>query len=119
MAILLTTIPTGFEVIAKTGNAPICAIFNAEKKMYGVQFHPEVHHTTAGKAILDNFVRKICNCKENWTAQSFIGTAIEQIKSSVGSGRCDLCIEWGELDSTVLAVFAQQGNWQSTALYSH
>ena len=58
----LTKLPDNFEVTAHTENAPICCIRNSERKIWGVQFHPEVHHTTDGKVILNNFVKKICGC---------------------------------------------------------
>lgn len=99
----LTQIPNGFEVIAHTQNAPICAIRSLERKIWGVQFHPEVHHSTDGKQILDNFVRRICACTENWDMHSFIDTAIEKIRRDVGNSEV-ICALSGGVDSTVLAV---------------
>jgi GMP synthase (glutamine-hydrolysing) len=63
--------PDGFEVIAWTDNSPICAIRNKDKKIYGVQFHPEVVHTERGDEILRNFVYRICGCKGEWNAEFF------------------------------------------------
>lgn len=99
----LTKMPEGFKTIAHSANSPICAIRNTEKRAWGVQFHPEVHHSTEGKKILGNFVRNICKCTETWSADSFIDTAIEKIRAQVGSGEV-ICALSGGVDSTVLAV---------------
>ncbi|MBX3043707.1 MAG: glutamine-hydrolyzing GMP synthase [Candidatus Kapabacteria bacterium] len=99
----LTKIPAGFEIIAHSGNAPICAIRSLEKNIRGVQFHPEVHHSAEGKKILDNFLRKICGCKESWDAHSFVERAIESIREQVGTSEV-ICALSGGVDSTVLAV---------------
>ncbi|HOM03892.1 MAG TPA: glutamine-hydrolyzing GMP synthase [Candidatus Kapabacteria bacterium] len=99
----LTKIPDGFEIIAHTENAPIAAIRNQVKKIYGVQFHPEVHHSVEGIKILENFVRKICLCKEIWDMHSFVGSAIKKIQEEVGNSEV-ICALSGGVDSTVLAV---------------
>lgn len=99
----LQTLPEGFEIIAHTNNSPIAAIQNQAKRIYGVQFHPEVHHTTDGKTILENFARKICGIKENWSTHSFIETTIERIRNEVGNDEV-ICALSGGVDSTVLAV---------------
>lgn len=99
----LTKMPEGFKTIAHSANSPICAIRNTAKRAWGVQFHPEVHHSTEGKKILGNFVRNICKCTETWSADSFIDTAIEKIRAQVGSGEV-ICALSGGVDSTVLAV---------------
>jgi GMP synthase (glutamine-hydrolysing) len=99
----LTKLPEGFEVIAYTDNAPICAIGNKAKNMYGVQFHPEVHHSSEGKEILKNFLFEICGCKGDWTTESFIETAIRDIREKVGDGGV-ICALSGGVDSTVAAI---------------
>ena len=99
----LTKLPAGFEVIAHSTNAPICAIRSLELNIWGVQFHPEVHHSTDGKKILDNFLRKICGCNDNWDAHSFVETAIKNIREQVGENEV-ICALSGGVDSTVLAV---------------
>jgi GMP synthase (glutamine-hydrolysing) len=99
----LTELPDGFEIIAHSDNSPICAIANIELKSYGVQFHPEVHHTNDGKRILDNFVKRICNCNGDWNAHSFIETSIKSIKEQVGKEGVLLALSGG-VDSTVAAV---------------
>ncbi len=100
---LLTKLPEGFEVIAHSSNSPICAVRNLEKNVFGVQFHPEVHHSVEGKKMLNNFVRNICGCKDTWDAHSFVDTAIEKIKEQVGENEV-ICALSGGVDSTVLAV---------------
>lgn len=99
----LTEPPAGFEIIATTDNSPLCAVRNTERLIWGVQFHPEVHHTLQGKRILENFVRNICKCTETWSAESFIENEIKRIKELV----CDdevICGLSGGVDSTVAAV---------------
>ncbi len=99
----LTRIPDGFEAIAHSGNAPICAIRNAAKKQYGVQFHPEVVHTAEGTTILSNFVYGICGATGGWNPRSFVDAAIEEIRATVGEGRV-ICALSGGVDSAVAAV---------------
>lgn len=99
----LSKMPDGFETIANTENAPICAIANIEKKIYGVQFHPEVHHSLEGKKVLENFVRSICGCVDTWNAESFIDQAIQDIRDKVGDEKV-ICGLSGGVDSTVAAV---------------
>jgi GMP synthase (glutamine-hydrolysing) len=84
-------------------NAPICAIRNPVKKIFGVQFHPEVVHTPQGKEILRNFLYRICGCAGSWSPGSFIQGAIEDIRSKVGNGKV-ICALSGGVDSSVAAV---------------
>jgi GMP synthase (glutamine-hydrolysing) len=98
----LTKMPNGFTSIAHTDNSPISAIKNAEKKIFGIQFHPEVAHTPKGKAILRNFLYKICGCKGGWNATSFIARAVADIRSRVGEGKV-ICALSGGVDSSVAA----------------
>ena len=99
----LSQLPSGFEPMAHSANAPICAIRNKAKKMYGVQFHPEVVHTPEGKKILGNFVFHICGARGDWTPASFIELAEKEIRSRVGTSKV-LCALSGGVDSSVLAV---------------
>jgi len=99
----LSQLPPGFEPIAHSKNAPICAIRNPDKKIFGVQFHPEVVHTPEGKRILSNFVFRTCGAKGGWTPAAFIETSIREIRSNVGSSKV-LCALSGGVDSSVLAV---------------
>jgi GMP synthase (glutamine-hydrolysing) len=99
----LTKLPQGFEIEADSENSPICAISNNERKIFGVQFHPEVHHSEQGIELLKNFVRDICGCKEIWNAHAFIEREIEIIRETVGDDKV-ICALSGGVDSTVLAV---------------
>ena len=99
----LKKLPETFEIIADSDNSPICAISNEAKKIYGVQFHPEVQHSLEGKKILNNFLRNIVGLKEEWSAEAFIETAINLIREKVGTDTVILGLSGG-VDSTVAAV---------------
>jgi len=99
----LTKLPEGFEPIGHSTNSPICAIRNSQKRIYGVQFHPEVAHTENGGEILRNFVFNICNCTGNWNPGSFISQKTKEIQKIVGDGKV-ICALSGGVDSSVLAV---------------
>jgi GMP synthase (glutamine-hydrolysing) len=99
-------LPPGFRLTAKTPNA-IAAIENAERKMWAVQFHPEVHHTPLGSDILRNFALNICGASPNWTGQHFIDATVAQVKQQVGSGRA-ICALSGGVDSSVAAVLVDR-----------
>jgi GMP synthase (glutamine-hydrolysing) len=103
----LTGLPEGFETIAQTDNSPISALRHIQKKIYGLQFHPEVHHTTEGRQILHNFLFKISGFKGNWTPHSFIQSSIEKIRREVGD-KCILCALSGGVDSTVMAALLHE-----------
>ncbi|GAB4339506.1 MAG: glutamine-hydrolyzing GMP synthase [Calditrichia bacterium] len=99
----LTKLPEGFQTIAHTDNSPIAAIANEQRKIYGLQFHPEVHHSEKGKEILGNFLFKIAGFKGDWSAESFIETEIRKIRETVGDKRVLLGLSGG-VDSSVAAV---------------
>jgi GMP synthase (glutamine-hydrolysing) len=99
-------LPAGFRLTARTSNA-IAAIENPERKMWAVQFHPEVHHTPLGADILRNFALNICGAAPNWTGQHFIDATIAQVKQQVGSGRA-ICALSGGVDSSVAAVLVDR-----------
>ncbi|HIQ24487.1 MAG TPA: glutamine-hydrolyzing GMP synthase [Persephonella sp.] len=100
-------LPEGFEPIARTYNAPFAAITNKEKKIWGVQFHPEVSHTYLGKEILKNFAIKICGIVPDWTMGNFIHEKIEEIKQQVGNKKA-ICALSGGVDSSVAAVLVHK-----------
>ncbi|NNG26460.1 MAG: glutamine-hydrolyzing GMP synthase [Ignavibacteriaceae bacterium] len=103
----LTEIPSGFKIIGESDHSPICAISNDAKRIYGLQFHPEVAHTEEGKKIIDNFLFEICSCNADWTAENFIGEEIENIKKEVGDAKA-ICALSGGVDSTVAAVLVKK-----------
>ncbi|MDP7058169.1 MAG: glutamine-hydrolyzing GMP synthase, partial [Nitrospinaceae bacterium] len=96
-------LPTGFKTTAFTDNSPIAAIENSITKIYGLQFHPEVVHTSEGIKLLDNFIFNICKCVKNWKIDSLAEFAIENIKTQVGNGQV-LCGLSGGVDSSVVAM---------------
>jgi GMP synthase (glutamine-hydrolysing) len=99
-------LPAGFQQTAKSPNA-VAAIENTERRMWAVQFHPEVHHTPLGKDILRNFALNICAAKPTWTAQHFIDATVEQVRQQVKDGRA-ICALSGGVDSSVAAVLVDR-----------
>ena len=95
--------PADFKVTAHTPVCPVAAMENTERKLYAVQFHPEVMHTKEGMKMLSNFVYKVCRCKGDWRMDSFVETTIAQIREKVGDGKV-LCALSGGVDSSVAAV---------------
>ena len=98
--------PPGFEVTART-ETTIAAMEDPVRKVFGVQFHPEVTHTENGEALLRRFVFDVCRCRGDWTIGSFIETAVDRIRSQIGNGRA-LCAISGGVDSTVAATLVSR-----------
>jgi GMP synthase (glutamine-hydrolysing) len=98
----VTKLPDGFVVTAKTISAPYAAIADETRRIYGVQFHPEVAHTPDGAKLLANFVRSICGCKGAWSMQAFRAEQIAKIRAQVGNKRV-ICGVSGGVDSSVVA----------------
>ena len=96
-------LPDGFKVIASTANAPIAGIADEERRLYGLQFHPEVTHTKQGKAILKRFLHEIVGCGSSWTMENIIDEAISDIREKVGKDKVLLGLSGG-VDSSVVAV---------------
>ncbi len=99
----ISMVPNGFEILATTNSCPVAAYGNDQKKIYGVQFHPEVMHTVNGQVLLDNFLKKVCGAKGDWTMASYAITAVEEIKKKVGDKKVLLALSGG-VDSSVAAV---------------
>jgi GMP synthase (glutamine-hydrolysing) len=96
-------LPAGFRVTASTANTKVAAAVNAEKNLYGFQYHPEVVHTPMGKKMLRNFLFSVCGCKRSWTMKSFARESIENIREMVGDKKVILGLSGG-VDSSVTAV---------------
>ncbi|MBF0254462.1 MAG: glutamine-hydrolyzing GMP synthase, partial [Candidatus Omnitrophica bacterium] len=94
-------LPKGFRVIAATSNTPNAACEDSRRKMYGVQFHPEVAHTEHGLEMLRNFVFGICGARGDWSLSSFIRETVRSVRSEVGKGKV-ICGVSGGVDSTVV-----------------
>lgn len=99
----ISKVAPGFEVIAHTADCPVAAAQCTKKKLYAIQFHPEVLHTEEGTRMLSNFVRGICGCAGTWRMDSFVENSIREIRQKVGKGRV-LCGLSGGVDSSVAAV---------------
>jgi GMP synthase (glutamine-hydrolysing) len=98
----LTALPADFRAVAHTENSPFAAIENAARKIYALQFHPEVSHTPRGKEIIENFLFRICHCAMDWTMGSFIDEACERVRRQVGDQKVVLGLSGG-VDSSVAA----------------
>lgn len=99
---LVETPPPGFEIVAKTASTPVAAMENQERRLYGVQFHPEVVHTPRGTEVLRNFLYNACGLKGTWTPASFIETAVKEIRAQVGTDKV-VCGVSGGIDSACVA----------------
>lgn len=95
-------LPPGFSVAGRTPNAPYAAIANRPRRVYGVQFHPEVIHTEHGARMLRNFLFKVCGCRPNWTMGAFARESVARIREEVGRERV-VCAISGGVDSSVMA----------------
>ena len=99
----ILAVPDSFEVIAATQDVPIAGYQIKNKTVYGIQFHPEVYHTTEGKKILSNFVLDICGCQANWTPASFVDECVNELKQKLGDDKVVLGLSGG-VDSSVAAL---------------
>lgn len=103
----ITRMPEGFTVLAKSGNSPYAAIGDLERRYYGVQFHPEVHHTLNGIELLRHFVVEVCGATPDWTPDSIIEKSVSRIRAQVGNERVLAAVSGG-VDSSVAAALAHQ-----------
>ncbi|GAB4446637.1 MAG: glutamine-hydrolyzing GMP synthase [Anaerolineales bacterium] len=103
----ITKLPPGFIALARSGNSPLAAMGDMKRKYFGVQFHPEVHHTPNGEKLLQRFVTEICGAKPTWTPASIIDEAVERIRRQVGSERVLAAVSGG-VDSSVAAALVHK-----------
>ena len=113
----ITKLPRGFRALGETENSPHAVIGDTKRKIFGLQFHPEVVHTPRGKDILANFVHRICGCRSSWTMESFIDRTCREIREQVGDGQVILGLSGG-VDSSVAAVLIHEAiGDQLTCIY--
>ncbi|MDO6354785.1 glutamine-hydrolyzing GMP synthase [Caloramator sp. CAR-1] len=103
----IVKLPEGFRVTASSENCPIAAMEDEKRKIFGLQFHPEVHHTQFGREIINNFLFNICNLSGSWTMSSFVDDKIKEIKERIGDKRA-ICALSGGVDSSVAAVLVHR-----------
>ena len=99
--------PKGWRVLAHSGNSPIAAFADPGRRLFGVQFHPEVVHTPRGGEVLRNFIFRICGESADWTMGRFVETSIDKIREEVGAGRV-VCALSGGVDSSVVATLVHR-----------
>ncbi|MCS6769561.1 MAG: glutamine-hydrolyzing GMP synthase, partial [Candidatus Caldarchaeum sp.] len=97
----------GFRTAASTISSPHAAIYDSARKIYGLQFHPEVAHTEHGQKILENFVFNVCGCRRSWSMENYLDTVVKEVAEQVGDGRV-LCAVSGGVDSTVAAAIVSR-----------
>ncbi len=100
-------LPAGFRPLARTEHIPFAAAADPGRRMYAVQFHPEVAHTANGVAMIENFARRVCGIEDRWTAAAFVEEAVAEIRAQVGDQRV-LCAVSGGVDSTVMATLVDR-----------
>jgi GMP synthase (glutamine-hydrolysing) len=100
-------LPPGFRALARTEHIPFAAAADPQRRLYAVQFHPEVAHTAHGVAMIENFARRACGVQDRWTAAAFVAEAIAEIRDQVGEQRV-LCAVSGGVDSTVMATLVDR-----------
>jgi GMP synthase (glutamine-hydrolysing) len=113
----VTVAPDGFAVTASTNDAPVAVLESPSRKIWGVQFHPEVVHTEHGMAILERFLTHLAGCRQNWQMDSIIETQVAMVRAAVGSGRA-ICGLSGGVDSAVAAALVHKAiGHQLTCVY--
>ncbi|MCI8497152.1 MAG: glutamine-hydrolyzing GMP synthase [Clostridiales bacterium] len=109
--------PSGFEVVAQTDHCPCAAMQNTEKKLYAVQFHPEVTHTQFGNQLLKNFVFEVCSCKADWVIDDFIEKTISDLKEEIGDKQVILGLSGGVDSSVAAALLSRAIGKQLTCVF--
>ncbi|MEW6469740.1 MAG: glutamine-hydrolyzing GMP synthase [Bacteroidota bacterium] len=98
----IVSIPARFEICASTHDVRVAGFHVKDEKTYGIQFHPEVYHSTEGKVLLKNFVVDVCGCLQDWTSESFIETTVNELREKLGPDKAVMALSGG-VDSTVAA----------------
>ncbi|WP_311561490.1 glutamine-hydrolyzing GMP synthase [Peptoniphilus duerdenii] len=110
-------LPDGFEKIAGTKNTKIAAMANVERRLYGMQYHPEVNHTEHGLNMLENFLFNICEAKPNWTMKNYAEKQLKEIKEKVGDKKVLLALSGGVDSSVVAALLSKAVGEQLTCIF--
>ncbi len=110
----------GFDITAHTADCPVAAAEDKEKRLYAIQFHPEVLHTQEGTKMISNFVYRVCNCAGDWRIESFVEESVRAIREKIGDGKV-LCALSGGVDSSVAAVLLSKavGNQLTCVFVDH
>ena len=110
-------LPAGFSIVAHSENCPVAAMQNTERKLYAMQYHPEVLHTEHGKEMLHNFLFEVCGCTGSWTMANYAKTAIAHIKETVGNGKVVLALSGGVDSSVAAALISKAVGSQLTCIF--
>lgn len=113
----VASIPDGFEVVAHTENCPVAAMQNVDRKLYAMQYHPEVLHSEHGKEMIHNFLFEVCGCTGTWTMANYAKTAVEDIKKTVGNGKVVLALSGGVDSSVAAALISKAVGSQLTCIF--
>lgn len=113
----ISELPAGFRAVAHTENCPVAAMENKEKKLYAVQFHPEVNHTQYGVKMIDSFLKSVCGCTGDWTMGNYAQTAIKDIREKVGDGKVLLALSGGVDSSVAAALLAKAVGDKLTCIF--
>lgn len=113
----ISEVPEGFKITAHTENCPVAAMADPDRKLYAVQFHPEVNHTECGIEIINSFLKNVCNAQGDWTMKSYAKTAIEDIRRKVGNGKVLLGLSGGVDSSVAAALLSKAVGSQLTCIF--
>ena len=104
----IDALPDGFQIAARSDNTDVVAAWDGRRKLFGLQFHPEVAHTPDGVTILDNFVHRVCECNSDWTMANFVESQVDAVRAAVGADERVICGLSGGVDSAVAAALVHK-----------